>query len=232
MLYKFKVMQHGKDEFDKNYFGIFFKKYDRSELSFYYRWFKGWINLLDNFLPLRKGGGKKVLEVGCAIGAFAKLLKERSFEVVATDISEFIIERGKKLQKDIVFRILDIEKESKLKEEKEDYDYIFAFEVLEHLKNPEKAIYNMQELLKKDGILVFSTPLPTKQTLADPMHINVHASSFWLAIGKKLNFKKVYFKQVAFIPFLYRFSSVFSIGFQTPINLPLVNNTTFYFFEN
>lgn len=229
MLYKFKVMQHGKGEFDKNYFGIFFKKYNQSELDFYYRWFKGWINLLDNYLPLKIGSGKKVLEVGCAIGAFSKLLKERGFNVTAVDISEFIIQIAKKLQGDIKFKVLDIEKRAKLNEK---YDFIFAFEVLEHLENPKKALSNIKVFLNKNGVLVFSTPLPTKQTLADPMHINVHSPSYWLSIGKQLKFKKISFEQVAFIPYLYRFSSIFSIGFPIKINLPFVNNTTFYFFEN
>ena len=222
-------MQHGKEDFDKNYFGIFFKKYNYSELMFYYRWFKGWINLLDNFLPLKKGQGRKVLEVGCAIGAFSKILKEKGFNVVATDISPFIIDKAQKLQKDVKFKILDIEKDVKVNEK---YDYIFAFEVLEHLNNPQKALFNMKKLLKEGGVLVFSTPLPTKQTLADPMHINVHPHNFWLSLGKKLKFKKLYLKDASFIPYFYRFSSIFSIGFPLKINLPFVNNTCFYFFKN
>lgn len=221
-------MQHGVSEFDKNYFGIFFKKYDQSELDFYYRWFKGWINLLDHSLPLKKGAGKKVLELGCAIGAFSKLLKERGFNVTAIDISQFIIEKARKLQSGINFKVLDIEKNPKLNEK---YDYIFAFEVLEHLKNPKRALFNMKKVLKNNGVVVFSTPIPTKQTLADPMHINIHSPSYWLALGKNLGFKKVSYNQAAFIPYLYRFNSIFSVGFPTPVNLPLVNNTVFYFFE-
>lgn len=222
-------MQHGKDTFDKNYFGIFFKKYDQSELDFYCRWFKGWINILDNYILLKKGTGKKVMEIGCAIGAFSKLLKERGFKVTAVDISEFIIEKAKKLQRDINFKVLDIEKKTELNEK---YNYIFAFEVLEHLENPKKALSNIKLLLNKNGVLIFSTPLPTTQTLADPMHINVHPPTYWLTLGKQLKFRKVSFKKVAFIPYLYRFSSLFSIGFPTKINLPFVNNTCFFFFEN
>lgn len=221
-------MVHGKKEFDKNYFGIFFKKYNSSELIFYYRWFKGWIKLLDKFLPLESGRGKDTLEIGCAIGAFSKILKEREFRVTATDISEFIIEKAKKLQKDIKFSVLNIEKESLLDKK---YDYIFAFEVLEHLKNPEKALMNMKKKLKENGQLVFSTPIPTRQTLADPMHINVHKPSYWINLGNKLRFKNVTFKTVAFVPFLYRFSQLFSIGFITKFNIPFVNNTCFYFFS-
>lgn len=222
-------MEHGKKEFDRNYFGIFFKKYNSSELKFYYQWFKGWIKLLDHFLPLKNGQGKNALEIGCAIGAFSKILKERGFNVVATDISEFIIGRARKLQKDIKFKVLDIEQNVPINEK---YDYIFAFEVLEHLKHPEKALQNMKKLLRQEGMIVFSTPVPTKQTLADPMHINVHPPAHWIALGRKLKFQKVAFNKVAFVPFLYRFSSLFSIGFVTKFNLPFVNNTCFYLFEN
>lgn len=222
-------MQHGKEDFDKKYFGIFFKNYDHSELMFYYRWFKGWINLLDNFLPLKHGKGQKVLEVGCAIDAFAKLLKEKGFNVVATDISEFIIEKAKLLQKDVEFKVSNIEKGMNTKER---FDFIFAFEVLEHLKKPKKALSNMKNVLKKTGVIIFSTPVPTQKTLADPMHINVHPPHYWISLGKDLGFKKIYFKHAAFVPFLYRFSSLFSIGFPAKINLPFVNNTCFYFFEN
>lgn len=228
MLYKFKVMQHGKREFDKNYFGIFFKNYDISELDFYYKWFHGWINLLDIFLPLRNNQNKKVLEVGCAIGSFAKHLNERGFKVTAVDISEFIINKAKKLQKNIEFKVADIEKVSIKNNE---YDYVFAFEVLEHLNNPSKALENMRRSLKKGGVLVFSTPLPSKQILADPMHINIHKPEYWISLGKKLNFTEVYFKQVSFLPFFYKFNKMLSIGFPIKINLPLVNNTCFYFFK-
>lgn len=228
-LYKFKVMQHGTEEFDKNYFGIFHKKYNHSELSYYYRWFKGWIKILDYYLPLKKGNDKNILEIGCSIGAFAKIFKERGFSVTAIDISEFIISKAKRLQDGINFKVLDIEKEADLKEK---FDYIFAFEVVEHLKNPKKALKNMKKLLKKNGMLVFSTPLPSKRTLADPMHINVHESTFWMNLGKILGYNEISYKKVAFIPFLYRIHSIFSIGFSVKSELPFVNNTCFYFFKN
>ena len=90
----------------------------------------------------------------------------------------------------------------------------------------------MKKSLGKAGVIVFSTPIPTKQTLSDPMHINVHPPKYWLALGKKLKFKKLYYKQVSFIPFLYRFNSIFSIGFESKIDFPFVNTTCIYFFEN
>lgn len=223
-----KLLQHGEKIFDEQYFGHFFKKYNMEEVMYYYRFFKGWIRFLDRFLPLKDGGGKKVLEIGCGIGAFAKILYERGFNVKATDISEFIINKAKKNLPNIDFQVFDIEENIKTKNK---YHYIFAFEVLEHLRNPVKALENCFKMLKKGGTLVFSTPYPTKETLADPFHINVNFPKFWLSEGEKIGFKSVEVKYASFIPFLYRFHSFFSRGFPVHTNLRYINSTCFYFFK-
>lgn len=223
-----KLMQHGQEVFDEQYFGHFFKKYNLEEIMHYYRFFQGWIRFLDKHLTLKKGQGKKVLEVGCGIGAFAKILDERGFEVDATDISSFIIKKAKKNLPNIKFRIFDIEKETKVDNK---YDYIFAFEVLEHLKNPPKALQNFLNMLKKGGVLVFSTPYPTKETISDPFHISVNLPKFWLSAGSKVGFSKVEVKYASFIPYLYRIHSFFSRALPLRIDSHFVNSTCFYFFR-
>lgn len=222
------LLQHGKEVFDKQYFGHFFKSYSLDELLYYYRFFQGWIRFLDKFFPLKEGRGKKVLEIGCGIGAFAKILKDRNFEVKATDISEYIIRKARKNLLNINFQKLDIEKEIEIKNE---YDYIFSFEVLEHLKNPTIAIDNCYKMLKKDGVLIFSTPYPTKETLADPFHINVNLPEFWLSLGKKSGFKTVEVKYASFLPYLYRIHSFFSRAIPLRIDSHYINSTCFYFFR-
>lgn len=223
-----KLMQHGLEVFDKQYFGHFFKKYDFQELMYYFRFFQGWIRFLDRFLPIKNGKGKKVLEIGCGIGAFARILFERGFDVEATDISAYILKKAKKNQPNIDFKVLDIEKNT-LSENK--FDYIFALEVMEHLKNPIKALKNSKKMLKRGGTLVFSTPYPTKETLADPFHININLPEFWLAEGKKIGFKNVEVKYASFIPFLYRFHSLFSQALPFRIDSHFINSTCFYFFR-
>lgn len=222
------LIQHGNEKFDEQYFDHFFKRYSIDEVFYYYRFFQGWIRFLDRFLPLKNGRGKKVLEVGCSIGAFAKILDERGFEVKATDISAYIIKKAKHNLPDIDFQILNIEKNLKVKNQ---FDFIFAFEVFEHLKNPTKAIENSYKMLKKGGTLVFSTPYPTKETLSDPFHINVNLPQFWLSVGKKLRFKDVDVKYASFVPFLYRFHSFFSRAIPFRIASHYVNSTCFYIFK-
>lgn len=221
-------MKHGHELFDRKYYRRFFKNYTKSELLLYYRWSLGWIRFLDSYLPLKNGKDKKALEIGCSIGAFAKILKERGFEVTATDISSYIINKAKKLQKDIDFRVLDIEKGSKINDL---FDYIFCFETVEHLKNPLKALSYMKKSLKPKGILVISTPFPSERSLADPTHINVHKFEYWVNLGNKLEFRKSKVLFATFIPFLYRITSLFSWGLPFKTDFPFVNSTTFFIFE-
>ena len=222
-----KLMQHGEKIFDERCYGMFFEKYNYKEMLSYYRFFRGWIRFLDGRLPLKSGKGKKVLEIGCGIGAFAKILNERGFKVDATDVSPFIVERAKKIHSGINFKTLNIEKVTRINEK---YDYIFAFEVLEHLKNPIVALENIKKMLKDKGVLVFSTPFPTKEMLADPMHINVHDPKFWLAKGKKVGYKSVKMKCVSFVPFLYKLHSIFSIALPFRIDNYFINSTGIYLF--
>lgn len=218
---------HGKKNFDQEYYRRFFNLYNKQEFQIYENWFRGWERFIFSRINLPTEG-KKVIEIGCSIGAFTKILKERGFEVTATDISSFILKKAKNLQKDVRFEVFDVEKDKKLGKK---YDYVFAFEVVEHLNDPGKAIANIYSLLRDGGMFVFSTPFPSKQSLADPTHINVHEVSGWLQFGKKAGFidkKHVY---ATFIPYLYRFSGLLSIGFPIKLDLPLLNSTSFFFFK-
>ncbi len=219
---------HGNKKFDQFYFGLFFKKYSVTELNYYYRFLCGWMRYLDSILDLNSNGKKKVLEIGCGIGAFAKILDERKFEVHATDISSFIIDQAKKLQNHIYFFVSDIEKGINTKNK---YDYIFTFEVMEHLSDPLKALLNIKKLLKEKGILIISTPLPTALVLSDPMHINVHPPHYWENIAGKAGFKVKASKAVSFIPFLYRFNAFFSRPLPFSTNHKFINTTYFLILE-
>lgn len=221
-------MQHGQKVFDEQYYGMFFEKYTYKEMLPYYRFFLGWIRFLDKFLPLKNGKNKEVLEIGCGIGAFAKILNERGFKVNATDVSPFIVKRAKQIHPNINFEILDIEKDTKVNRK---YDFVFAFEVFEHLKNPAKILKNIKNMLNDKGVLIFSTPFPTKEMLADPMHINVNPSKVWLAMGEKVGYKTVEVKNVSFIPFLYKLHSFFSIALPFRIDSYFINSTGIYIFK-
>lgn len=222
-----KLNTHGKKSFDTKYYKRFFEKYNKSEFDMYYRWVLGWIGFLKKYSPVSNGNGKSALEVGSSLGYFSKVLKENGFDVDASDISSHIVKKAKKIQKDIDFRVIDVEK--KIKTNKK-YDLVVAFEVLEHLDNPEIAMKNIYSILKKGGTFIFSTPFLNKKALSDPTHINVHEEKWWLNLGKDSGFKKRIYVPCTFIPYMYRLSSIFSVGFKLKTNLPYINSTAFYIF--
>lgn len=223
-----KVNRHGDRNFDEKYFAPYYKSYTKTELLKAYRWFKGWIKFIGRYVSLEDIQGKRVLEVGCGIGAFAKILNEKGYRVKASDISAFIIDKAQKLQPGIEFVSEDVEKTIGKKEE---FDIIFALEVFEHLNNPEMALKNLRGRLKIDGLLIFSSPYPTRRTLEDPTHISVRSPDEWMQLGKESGFKKMRFQYVSFLPFFYRYHSIFSWAFSVKTNLPIIVNTCFFYFE-
>ena len=219
--------RHGHEGFDKKYYRRFFDRYSKKEFEVYCRWADGWVRFLDNYLDIKNGSGKNLLELGASLGYFSRIFKDREFDVSASDISAYIIKKAGLLQRDINFFKLNIEGNIEIDSK---FDFIIAFEVLEHLRNPEVALKNVKKMLKRDGTLIFSTPFPTKRSLADSTHINVHEASWWLNLAKKVGFRKMKIVYATFVPFLYRISSIFSWGFPFKTDIPFVNSTAFYIF--
>jgi len=99
---------------------------------------------------LVKGGGKKLLDVGC--GSPANCVKEGSFLRYlgygqGIDIKPCNIEFD--------FKIGDMED---IPFEGKKFDVVTAIEVIEHVNNREKALEEVYRVLKDDGIFVMTTP--------------------------------------------------------------------------
>lgn len=99
---------------------------------------------------------QKYLLIGIGTGYFLKKLEDRGFKGMALDISKESIARAKKITNinytKIQFgNILKYRNNQKL-------SLIFCFEVLEHIKDDQKAISNIYKLLKNKGLFIFSVP--------------------------------------------------------------------------
>ena len=88
---------------------------------------------------------KKVLEIGSVNGSFAKMISKFNADITLSSAHDRKVERLK--LKDNKYKVikLDIENENDFKN-LENYDYILCYDVLEHLKNPIKAITNMASI--------------------------------------------------------------------------------------
>ncbi len=112
---------------------------------------KRYHELLDKFEPFRKTN--RILDVGCGIGYFLEVAKERGWEVLGTEYTDKAIEICS--EKGILM------KQGKLNPndfETESFDILTSFEVLEHINNPIEEISNFHTLLRKGGLVYLTTP--------------------------------------------------------------------------
>lgn len=103
----------------------------------------------------------RCLDVGCGNSSFTKELFRRGLdEYVGLDINKNTLINNKAKFNDEVFEntsyMMANSNEIPLKNEM--FDYVFCFEVLEHLPMPEFTLLEMSRVLKKNGTLIISVP--------------------------------------------------------------------------
>ncbi len=108
--------------------------------------------LLDLFL--RGSPGRRVLNIGAGQGSFTRLLEERGFDVVSTDVSELTVNvlrdrvRGEVCVAD--FTCLPFPDGS--------FDAVVAGEVLEHIEDDHRALSEAHRVIKPGGVIALSGP--------------------------------------------------------------------------
>ena len=100
------------------------------------------------------------------------------------------------------------------------FDFIFAFEVLEHLDDPVGTIRKIFNLLNDKGVFIGTTPYPFhKNIYADPTHTFVLHPKNWEKILLESGFKEVQSFPMSFFPLIWRMSSKLNIRF--PFYIPI-----------
>jgi len=101
--------------------------------------------------------GSRVLEAGCGIGAQTVILSINSPQarITSIDISEDSLTKARERAdgegvKNVEFRVENI---FDLPFEDESFDHVFVCFVLEHLKEPVKALASLRRVLKKGGTI-------------------------------------------------------------------------------
>jgi len=93
----------------------------------------------------------KILEIGAGFGAFTQRLYNEGYNVSACDLfpEKFYL-------KEVECKKADVTEE--LPYESDSYDIIIAIEVMEHIHDHVKFFDESYRVLKKNGVLLFSTP--------------------------------------------------------------------------
>ncbi len=100
---------------------------------------------------------KKVLDLGCGPGRYSKILSDKKAKVTGIDNSEKLIEVAQKEAPKANFILGDIEK---LPFSNNQFDIVISTLVIGHLKDWNKVLKEVNRVLKKDGIFIFSITGP------------------------------------------------------------------------
>lgn len=93
-----------------------------------------------------KGNGRTALDVGCRDGYWSEVLKKRGYKVKALDIEPYYKGAIKH----------DVEKGLPFKDNS--FDLVWSTEVLEHLRNPQFLLSEIDRVTKKGGLSILTTP--------------------------------------------------------------------------
>ncbi len=117
----------------------------------------------------------RALEVGSSIGTFLKVAGEMGFEAEGCDISPRAVEFSRKRGLKVRLGTLD----GAYREG--EFDYVFAFNLVEHLPEPSLFFKNAIRVLKKGGFLVIETPIQDSL-------FHISSRFFYILSGGRLKF--------------------------------------------
>ncbi len=98
----------------------------------------------------RRGGGKKLLDVGCANGDFPRFMKARGWEVEGVEVSS-------SSERITDFKV-HTEEFQKIAVNEPMYDAVTAWAVLEHVHSPMEYFQKAAQVTKPGGLFVFLVP--------------------------------------------------------------------------
>ena len=141
--------------------------------------FKQYLKKIAVFCDLTAAKNTQVLDIGCAGGAFPKAASDLGFSVIGIEPSRWLSEKAKaQYQLDIRPGVL-----SEQRFEKNYFDLITLWDVIEHLISPREELAQIYQLLKPGGKLVVN--FPDYSSIAAkilgrkwPMLLNVHLFYF------------------------------------------------------
>lgn len=112
--------------------------------------------VVDNTKAVIKGGSAKVLEIGCGIAGIVPHLPQ-GVEYVGTDVSELALERVRKIHHGSNVKFL-VASADELPFQDSSFDFVLAFNVIEHCRQPKKALDEILRVLRRGGGIAITGP--------------------------------------------------------------------------
>lgn len=113
--------------------------------------------LLEICAEYNRGGGKRVLDIGCGNGTLCRRLADSGYDVVGIEPSASGVANARAIVPEGVFYEMGVYDDPSGVAGK-DFDIVVSTEVIEHLYQPAALLEFARAKLKADGLLVLSTP--------------------------------------------------------------------------
>lgn len=108
--------------------------------------------LIYNWMPYNIG---KILDIGCASGYYPLYYSEKCKKIFGVDPNENLIKKAKLDYPEIDFRIGAAEN---LPFKDKTFDLVIIGDVLEHVDDENKSLNEIYRVMKKEGILILTSP--------------------------------------------------------------------------
>ncbi|RMF95220.1 MAG: class I SAM-dependent methyltransferase [Candidatus Schekmanbacteria bacterium] len=115
------------------------------------------IKLFDFLFPQKC---EKLLDIGCGIGFYFKILKRYTNKIYATDISELYLNRAKENTESFNLKEIyyNLNLSNQLPFKSESFDVVFVFSVIHHMEDVDESINEIHRVLKKGGRCIIIEP--------------------------------------------------------------------------
>ncbi|MGB4664939.1 MAG: class I SAM-dependent methyltransferase [Bacteroidales bacterium] len=163
---------------------------------------------------------KTVLDAACGTGYGSNYLSNYANLVYGIDINQDVIENNKEIYKkeNLFFINTSI---YQLPFDDNMFDVIVSFETIEHVDNGELVLSEFNRVLKKDGILIISTPnknISIENNLDNPFHVHEYfEEEFKTLLHKYFNNVSISYQNN------YFFNSISAENFNDKYNFLTIN---------
>jgi SAM-dependent methyltransferase len=144
---------------------------ENSKIGIYNRWVsekKEWENIEELLLFLKQKKAylfaskncvdKRILDCGCGSGYGSKFLSGYANQVIGVDINKEVIEYCISTHKATNLSFQNIYPNHHLPFDDNDFDVVVSFQVVEHIPDVPKYLFEIKRVLKNKGVLFITTP--------------------------------------------------------------------------
>jgi 2-polyprenyl-3-methyl-5-hydroxy-6-metoxy-1,4-benzoquinol methylase len=183
--------------YDENYY------HKHSRLRTNYR-----IKFTLNLLKISGEKPLRILDLGCGVGTYSKVLVKEGHRVLSVDTSKEALLHSKANG----IANLGLISATSLPFKENTFDRILFLDVFEHLREPRKALKEIYRVLSPEGLLILSTSYPSfagKYLYSmDPTHQKLYSVQEVKELLESATFREIHVVIGSFLERFYPFDSI------------------------